>query len=187
MPLRTLSPRMLRRVMNVWPPFRFAGITVLHISDDFRRARVRLRLRRYNRNLFGTHFGGSLYAMNDPFWALLVLHRLGGDYIVWDKAAEIEYVSPGRGDVFAEFHLTDERLAEIRDEAADGRKTLPWFENTVTAADGTLVARVRKQLYVRRKRGAPATSPDERPSPSSVREPTPAARSAEDAGDAGPH
>lgn len=27
-----------------------------------------------------------------------------------------------------------------------------WFENDVVADDGTVVARVRKQLYVRRKR-----------------------------------
>ena len=166
MPLPTLSPRTLRRAMNLWPPFRFAGISVLEISDDWSRARVRMRLRRYNRNLFGTHFGGSLYAMNDPFWALLVLHRLGRDHVVWDKAAEIEYVSPGRGDVFAEFHLTEERLAEIREAAAAGDKVLPWFENTVTAADGTVVARVRKQLYVRRKRGAAAPAPDRQPAPS---------------------
>ncbi|RLL69952.1 DUF4442 domain-containing protein [Streptomyces sp. Z26] len=149
---KTLStPHGLRRVLSWWPPYRFAGIKVLDIAGDWSSARVRLRLGRFNRNYFGTQFGGSLYSMSDPFWALLAVNRLGKEYVVWDKAGEIEYVTPGRGDVFAEFALPEERLAEIREATADGGKALPWFESVVTAADGTVVARVRKQLYVRRK------------------------------------
>ncbi|MCF6524378.1 DUF4442 domain-containing protein [Streptomyces sp. JJ36] len=153
MPKLLSTPRGLRLAMSWWPPYRCAGIKVLHIAEDWSSARVRLRLGRLNRNYFGTHFGGSLYSMIDPFWALLVLHRLGQGYIVWDKAAEIEYVSPGRGDVFADFKLTEDRLDEIRAATADGEKALPWFDTQVTGADGTVVARVRKQLYV--KRGTP--------------------------------
>lgn len=149
---RRISPKTLRRAMNWWPPYLFAGIRVLHIAEDWSSARVRLRLGRLNRNYFGTHFGGSLFSMSDPFWALLTVSALGKDYIVWDKAAEIDFVSPGRGDVFAEFKVTEDRLAEIREATADGSKALPWFENTVVAQDGTIVARVSKQLYVRRKR-----------------------------------
>ncbi|MDJ1131367.1 DUF4442 domain-containing protein [Streptomyces iconiensis] len=145
------TPKGLLRAMAWWPPYRFAGIRVLHIAEDWSSARVRLRLGRFNRNYFGTQFGGSLYSMSDPFWVLLLVNRLGRDYIVWDKAGEIEYVAPGRGDVFTEFHLDEDRIAEIRSATADGSKALPWFESTVTMADGTTVARVRKQLYVRRK------------------------------------
>nr|WP_236055809.1 DUF4442 domain-containing protein [Streptomyces sabulosicollis] len=148
---RSMSPRGLRRAMNWWPPYLFAGVRVVHLAEDWSSVRVRLRLHRFNSNYVGTHFGGSLFAMSDPFWMLLVMNRLGRDYIVWDKAGEIDFVSPGRGDVFADFHLTEERLAEIREATADGGKALPWFENEVVAADGTVVARVRKQLYVRRK------------------------------------
>ncbi|ARQ72053.1 DUF4442 domain-containing protein [Streptomyces marincola] len=156
---RSVRPGTLGRLMRWWPPYRFAGIKVLSIADDWGAARVRLRLGRLNRNWFGTHFGGSLYSMCDPFWALLVLHRLGSGYVVWDKAAEIEYVTPGRGDVFAEFVLDEERVAAIRAAAEGGAKVLPWFDCTVVAADGTVVARVRKQLYVRRKRAPGAAGP----------------------------
>ncbi|WAP54707.1 DUF4442 domain-containing protein [Streptomyces sp. S465] len=149
---RSMSPRGLRRAMNCWPPYLFAGVRVVHLAEDWGSARVRLRLRRFNANYVGTQFGGSLFSMSDPFWMLLVMNRLGREYIVWDKAGEIDFVSPGRGDVFADFKLTEERLEEIREATADGGKALPWFENDVVAADGTVVARVRKQLYVRRKR-----------------------------------
>jgi acyl-coenzyme A thioesterase PaaI-like protein len=149
---RSLSPRALRRALNWWPPYLFAGVRVLHLAEDWSCARVRLRQHRFNSNYVGTHFGGSLFAMGDPFWMLLTMNRLGREYIVWDKAGEIDFVSPGHGDVFAEFKLTEHRLDEIREATADGAKSLPWFENDVVAADGTVVARVRKQLYVRRKR-----------------------------------
>jgi acyl-coenzyme A thioesterase PaaI-like protein len=149
--MRAPSPRALRRVLNIYPPFLFAAIRVLEIADDWRYARVALRRRWYNRNYVGTHFGGSLFAMTDPFWMILTLRCLGPEYIVWDKAAEIEFVAPGRTDVFAEFHIDDAMLDEIRAATEAGGKYLRWCESEVRSGDGELIARVRKQLYVRRK------------------------------------
>ncbi len=149
-----VSPRSMRRLLNLWPPFLFCGIRVLEISDDWRRARVVLRKRWYNRNDVGTQYGGSLFSMTDPFWMVLTLQCLGRDYIVWDKAGEIEFVAPGREDVYAEFHIDDAMLDEIRAATAGGERHLRWCETPVTTAGGELVARVRKQLYVRRKPAA---------------------------------
>ena len=147
-----MTPSRLKLWVNWWPPFLFGGVRVLEISHDWRRARVQLKLRWYNRNYVGTQFGGLLFAMTDPFWMIMVMECLGSDYVVWDKAAEIEFVAPGRSDVFADFQVLDEDLAELRAAAAGGSKVLRWFAVDVRAADGSLVARVRKQLYVRLKR-----------------------------------
>ena len=142
----------LRRVFAVWPPFLFAGIRVVRLDDDFRHARVELRGRWFNRNYVGTHFGGSLFAMTDPFWMILLMNRLGGGHVVWDRAAEILFEKPGRGTVSAEFTLDDAVVDAIRAAAAGGDKVLHWFETDVRDAAGDVVARVRKQVYVRRKR-----------------------------------
>lgn len=150
-----VSPRTMRRLMNLWPPFLFAGIRVLEIGDDWRHARVVLRRRWYNRNYVGTQYGGSLFSMTDPFWMVLVLQCLGRDYVVWDKAAEIEFVVPGREDVYAEFRIDEAMLDELRAATSDGDKCLRWYEVPITTARGEVVARVRKQLYVRRKREVP--------------------------------
>ena len=147
-----MKPSTLRHVFNFWPPFAFTGVHVGHISSNWRQARVELRLRPWNRNYVGTHFGGSLFAMTDPFWMILVMRSLGPDYIVWDKAAEIEFVKPGRGTVHAQFDVEEATLDELRVATADGRKCLHWFAVDVVDTDGEVVARVRKQLYVRRKR-----------------------------------
>ncbi len=149
--------RRLRRLLNIWPPFLFSGIRVLEIGEDWRHARVVLRRRWYNTNYVGTHFGGSLFAMTDPYWMILVMECLGRDYIVWDKAAEIEFVAPGKEDVFAEFHVEDTLLDEIRAATASGDKYLRWLPIEVKTASGELIARISKQIYVRRKPEKPAS------------------------------
>ena len=146
-----MNARLLRRGMRWWPPFLGAGIRVRSLSDDFREARVELRLGWFNRNYVGTHYGGSLYSMTDPFYMIMLLHNLGPDYLVWDKSGSIEYLAPGRGTVTARFHLAEARLAQIRAQAAGGEKVLPEFEIDVVDAAGTVVAKVRKTLYVRLK------------------------------------
>jgi len=141
----------LRLGMNLWPPFLFAGIRVEEISPDYRYARVRMRLRPWNRNFFGTHFGGSLFAMTDPFWMLLAMNVLGREYVVWDQAGQIDFVAPGRGTVHARFELTDDHVEQLVAPTHDGGKALVWFGTEVVDDAGAVVARVRKQLYVRRK------------------------------------
>ena len=79
-----------RHAMNLWPPFLFNSIRVQSISPDYSEARVVLRLRPWNRNYVRSQFGGSVFAMTDPFWMLLVMHQLGNDYFVWDKAGAID-------------------------------------------------------------------------------------------------
>jgi len=151
---RKLKPSLLRFGMNLWPPFLGAGIRVESVAPDFRSVTVALAQRWYNRNYFRTHFGGSLYAMTDPFFALMVLHNLPSGYIVWDKAGSIDYLAPGRGRVWARFELTDGDLAHIRAMTEDGDKHLHLFNVDVRDEDGMAVAHVEKIVYVRRKRQA---------------------------------
>ena len=153
---RPLRASTLRRLINFWPPFLCNGIRVLELADDWSRATVRLGLHFWNRNYVGTQFGGNLFAMTDPWWMLLAMHRLGPRYLVWDKAGAIDFVAPGNADVYARFVLEESVIDELRAAAADGSKVLRWFEVEVKTTDGTVVARVRKQLYVRLK-------PNERP------------------------
>jgi acyl-coenzyme A thioesterase PaaI-like protein len=147
-----VSPEFLRHGMNIWPPFRGAGIRVREIAPDWCYVRVELRQGLLNRNFVGTHFGGSLFAMTDPFYMLMLLHALGPDYVVWDQSAEIEYLKPGRGTVRAEFRLDPPYLERLREQAADGSKLLPEFAIEITDAGAEVVARVRKRLYVRLKK-----------------------------------
>ena len=146
-----MKPSTLRHVFNFWPPFLFAGIHVTRMSADWREARVELRMRPWTKNYVGTHFGGSLFSMTDPFWMILVKECLGSDYIVWDKAAEIEFVKPGKGTVHANFKVEDSVLDEIRSATGNGDKYLYWLPVEIIDRQGDVVAKIRKQIYVRRK------------------------------------
>lgn len=146
-----MSPCLLRFGLNLWPPFRGAGIRVRHIAPDWSEALVELRQGLLNRNFVGTHYGGSLFSMTDPFYALMLMHRLGPEYLVWDQAASIEFLAPGRGTVRSRFALDEEKVRQIRELARGGDKVLPQFTAEVRDDAGELVARVNKTLYVRLK------------------------------------
>jgi acyl-coenzyme A thioesterase PaaI-like protein len=145
------KPWLFKWVLNRWGPFKGAGVRVVDISPDFGRVVVELRETRNNRNAVGTHFGGSLYAMCDPFYMLMFMARLGKDYVVWDKAASIDFRRPGKGTVHAVFTLTAEDDAAVHRETANGARYTPSFVVDVVDATGECVARVEKVLYFRRK------------------------------------
>jgi acyl-coenzyme A thioesterase PaaI-like protein len=125
---------------------------VRRIAADFREVVVEMPLRLRNRNYFGTHFGGSLYAMTDPFFALMVLHNLPDGYVVWDKSASIEFIAPGRTTMRATFVLRQEDLDHIERMTTSGDKHLHLFNVDVVDDEGLVVARVEKIVYVRRQR-----------------------------------
>ncbi len=113
--------------MNLWPPFLGAGIRVRNIAPDFRSVTVEMALRWFNRNYVGSHFGGSMYAMTDPFLMLMLMHALGSEYQVWEKSASIDYVAPGRGRVWLRCELLEHDLAQIRHMTESGDKHLHVF------------------------------------------------------------
>lgn len=149
--MRKKKPPLLLRLINVWPPYLGAGIRVTRISEDLRTYEVRMKLGWFNRNYVGTQFGGSLYSMCDPFFMLIVLEGLGRGYEVWDKWASIRFRRPGRGTVYATFHVPEEEIEAIRREADAQGKTEPRFTVEVRDEAGEVVAEVEKLLHVRRK------------------------------------
>ena len=144
----------LLRFINLYPPLLGAGIKVRRTGAGRRAFQVRMRLTVFNRNYVGTHFGGSLYAMCDPFFMLILIPALGPEYVVWDKAATIRFLRPGRGTVRATFDVPAERVEAIRKEADANGRAEPAFTAQVLGPDGGVVAEVDKTLYVRRRHAA---------------------------------
>jgi hypothetical protein len=146
--------RWRRLRMNLWPPNMAAGVHVAHIAPDFRAITVELRPRWYSRGRHAGLAGGFLYAMADPFFALMVQHALGSGYLVWDKAGSIDVLAPARGRIWTRFELLDDDLQKIRRMTNDGDKHLHLFAVDLRDAEGMAIARVEKMVYVRKKRNA---------------------------------
>jgi acyl-coenzyme A thioesterase PaaI-like protein len=147
-----LGAKLLRMGMNCWPPFFGAGIHIMHWTDDFRNVRVRMKMHWYNKNYMGTHFGGTLFSMTDPFFMIMTAENLGHAYVVWDKSATIRFVKPGRGTVYAEFKLEQSFLDDVIAQTSKGEKYEPSMRVDVTDESGDVVATIEKQLYIRKAR-----------------------------------
>lgn len=110
-----------------------------------------MKLHFWNTNFVGTHYGGSLYSMTDPFYMLMLIKNLGEDYVVWDKSASIRFRKPGKGKMCASFRLDEEQIEQIRRDLETQEKVEPVFQVEVRNESGEVVAEVQKLLHVRKK------------------------------------
>jgi acyl-coenzyme A thioesterase PaaI-like protein len=147
-----MTKRKPRWLINLYPPFLGAGIRITRIQPDWRAIDVEMKLNFWNRNYVGTQFGGSLYAMTDPFYMLMLLENLGPDYIVWDKSACIRFRKPGKGKVVASFRITDQQVEDLRAELEAQGKIEPTFTVEVKDEAGTVIAEIDKVLHIHKKR-----------------------------------
>ena len=145
------SPRITRMVFNLWPCIRGTGGRVTHIAPDWSELRVKLPLNWRTRNYVGTIFGGSLYSAVDPFLMLMLIERLGRDYVVWDKSASIRFRKPGTSTLHATFTVDDAEVADLR-AAVDAAGSLDrtWQVDLVDS-EGVVHASVEKVLYIATK------------------------------------
>lgn len=145
------SKRHMRTFLNIWAPFLGAGIRIKRFDPDWKEIDVEMKLRWWNANYVGTHYGGSLYSMADPFFMLMLIENLGKDYIVWDKSASIRFKKPGRGTVFASFRLSEDQIREIKLAVDAQGKIERTFMVEVKDDAGNVIAEVEKLLHIRRK------------------------------------
>ena len=141
----------MRLRLNLYAPFLGAGIRVKRLAPGWKEVDVEMKLRWWNANYVGTHYGGSLYSMTDPFFMVMLIENLGQDYIVWDKSATIRFRKPGRGTVSASFRLSDQQIDEIKQALNAEKKIERVFTVEVKDESGTVIAEVEKLLHIRRK------------------------------------
>ena len=121
------------------------------LADDWTFAAVKMNLRWYNKNYVGTHYGGSLFSMTDPFYMLLIMNQMGKNYLVWDKKAQIKFIKPGRGTVTAEFSMSPQQINEYKNILKTQEKLEPEFEVDVLDTEKQLVAKVWKTIQIKHK------------------------------------
>tara|TARA_B100001094_G_C18034093_1_gene721624 strand:+ start:255 stop:743 length:489 start_codon:yes stop_codon:yes gene_type:complete len=149
--MKRLPPHLIIRLISYWPPYLAAGIKVIHVDESMLSITTRLKQYPWNTNYFGTHFGGSLYAMCDPFYVFLLAHHLQHDFIIWDKAAEINFIKAVATPVTATFQITPDTLTEARNKTLKNFSiTLP-FVTQIVSSQGDIIAAVKKTIYIRRK------------------------------------
>lgn len=147
----SLRTRAQRFGFNLFPAYRGTGGRVTYIAHDWREVRVEIPLSRRTRNYVGTIFGGSMYGAIDPIYMLMLIHCLGADYVVWDKAATIRFLRPGRSTLRANFELPVEETDAIRSALESARSMDRIYTVGLVDGQGTVCAEVDKTLYVRKR------------------------------------
>lgn len=149
--IKNVSPRTVLKYIRFWPPYLAAGISVESVNDEFTDVVVKMSQNKFNTNYVGTHFGGSLYSMCDPFYMFILLHHLKTDHIVWDQAAKIKFLKPGKGTVRARFNIDLETIENLKKQAFETYSIRPCFKTSIIDSQNNVIAEVEKQLYIRRK------------------------------------
>ncbi len=142
---------MVRMGFNFHPAFRGTGGRVEHVSQDLRHIRVRLPLNWKTKNIVGSLYGGSLFAITDGAHPMMLMAALGPDYIVWDKAASIRYRKPGYSTLFADFRLSTEELAEIRSALEQSPELDRSFVVELKDEHGVIHTVVERTVYIAEK------------------------------------
>lgn len=147
-----MTLKTITKLISYYPAYLGAGISIKEFNKDFTKVTAQLKMHWYNKNAVGTHFGGSLYSMCDPFYMFILMEHLGKDYIVWDKAASIVFKKPGTKTVTATFEIPLDRIAEIKQEVDSIGKGNFTFNTVITNEQNEIVAEVEKVVYVRYKK-----------------------------------
>ena len=138
------------KILSYWPPYFFSGIKIIGVNDQFTKIDVCLKQRFWNTNYVGSHFGGSLYSMCDPFYMFILLHHLPG-HVIWDKGANFKFKKPGYGNVFASFEIPIETIEKLKIEASQNFSISPIFKTTIKDQQNRVILELEKILYLKKK------------------------------------
>lgn len=145
-------PFVSKFILNHYSPYKGAGIEIDNIDLKNYHVRIKMPLTLRNQNIVGVHFGGSLYSMVDPFYMLILMHHLGPKYMVWDKAATINFLSPGRSTVYADIRLDLNEINRIKELTDNYQPIYRNYTLNIFDDSGLRIAEVQKTIYIRKKK-----------------------------------
>ncbi|MFZ8912726.1 MAG: DUF4442 domain-containing protein [Burkholderiaceae bacterium] len=151
-----LSPRWRARLLhwgfNVFPAFRGTGGRLISVSPDFLTITARLRYNWRTKNIMGSVYGGSLFAVTDGPHPIMLMAALGPESVVLDKAASIRYRKPAYEDLTVQFHFSPEEILEIEHRLQRENEFEYQVSMDLTGMDGSVFATVDRTLYVTTRR-----------------------------------
>ncbi len=149
--LKAWKAHFFRLGFNLHPAYRRTGGRIDYVSPDMTLIRIRLPFNRSTRNLVGSIFGGSLFAVTDGPHPTMLLMALGKDYIVWDKAASIQYKRPGRSTLYADCIVTAEEIAEVKDILTRQPEVDRTYRVELKDRSGIIHSVVERTVYIANK------------------------------------
>jgi acyl-coenzyme A thioesterase PaaI-like protein len=147
-----VSEKVLKWAMRLYPPLLVQRIWVQVFDKGFTGVSVKISKSIFNKNFNNSIFGGTIFSAADPFYALLfhqVLQRRGYKVRVWLKSAQIQYLKPGRTNLYFNIHITEEEIAEAEQVLKTVGKFVKAYPVEMYDKDGVLCVTVINEVYVR--------------------------------------
>ncbi len=147
-----VSENTLKWALCFYPPLLFQRIWVKKFHKGFRGVDVKINKSLFNNNYNNSIFGGTIYAATDPFYALIfdqLLQRKGFKVRVWLKSASIQYLKPGRSNLFFTVKITDDMLNDAIEALNTSGKFVRAYPMEITNAGGEICATVINEIYIR--------------------------------------
>jgi acyl-coenzyme A thioesterase PaaI-like protein len=105
-----------------------------------------------NTNYNNSIFGGTIFSASDPFYSLLfdqILRRKGFKVRVWLKSANIQYLKPGRTNLYFKITLSDQDIEEAEAALNSVGKFVKTFPLEILNSTGEVCASVQNEVYLR--------------------------------------
>lgn len=133
---------------NWSPMYRRTTARIIEVSEDLNFIKIKIPLNWKNRNYVGTIFGGSMLSATDPIYMIQLMNILGNDYVVWDKAATLNYRRPARTTVFCEFIFSSEEIDSIKKQIKEKGEIDVIKNPSIITKEGIIIAELSKTIYI---------------------------------------
>jgi hypothetical protein len=147
-----VSEKVLKWAMRFYPPLLFQRIWVVKFYKDFRGVKVKVNKSLINNNYNNSIFGGTIFASADPFYPLLfhqIFTHKGYKVRVWLKSAVINYIKPGRTDLFFTINISETDIEKIEKVLNTTGKHIKAYPIEMYNKDGELCVTVNSEIYIR--------------------------------------
>jgi acyl-coenzyme A thioesterase PaaI-like protein len=143
--------RLVRIIFNYSPMYRRTGGRLVDVSNDLQYVKIKLPLNYKTRNYVGTLYGGHMYSAVDGIYMVQLINILGQEYVVWDKSATIKFKRPGNKTLYAEFTISDEFIAQVKNEINELREKDYHLHVQLRDKEDLVYAEVEKVIYIAAK------------------------------------
>ncbi len=141
-------------VEHLVPSNRSMGIRIDKVSLDSKAVEIRLQNRRRNLNVSGSVNGGVLLAFAECIHGIAVLWQFSpANHQMVTISSNMEYISPGYGELFSKYNLPSETISLIDKELTRSGIHIIKLSSTVVNKKGKKVAVLTNTYQIKRRHG----------------------------------
>jgi len=144
--------RILRFVLNIFPPLFFNRIVLKKVSADYSYMKVKIRRSILNINFHKSIFGGTIFSAFDPYFPTMyynIFHQKDRKLEIWMKSANIKYKRPATTHLSLEFRISKEEIQEAENELNEKGKHEKWHKVEAINKNGIVCAEAEMLVYLR--------------------------------------